>query len=120
MKAHLYDMGKFEEIESPFDETVGQDLDAVLNHAGYRLSSLIKIPDWDFSNIEIYEHDSEDKSKEASYPYYACVSVTSFAGRDLFFTSWISVMHFLQHYTGWIKNLLEIEKLKIEIESNPI
>lgn len=111
VKSTLYKMGEFIEIEHPFeDETQGVDEDyyRYLQRLGYIKG--FTLGSEDFPYIEIFEANVFKEDIELCYTFYACICIECLNGRDLFFQNWYDVLHFLQNYSGWVKNYTESEK----------
>lgn len=112
----LYEMGLFLETDSPFDDyekIPAEDFSDFLRRIGYKKSCHVGTEDFPF--IEIYEADVFNKEIELCYSFYAIVSIDCMNGRDLFFFNWWDVLHFLENYSSWAKNLEEIQKIALEI-----
>ncbi len=113
-KTTLYRMGTFLEVDDPLEWELNLDLSADLIKKGYK--NAMTIGNEDFPYIEIWEADVFNRSVELMYPFFALVEMECIHGRDLYFENWISVLHFLQNYTGWVKNLIDIQKSQLELQ----
>lgn len=110
----LYRMGEFIEVDDPIEWDMSLDLSADLLNHGYKCG--LTIGNEDFPYVQIWEGNVFNKSIELVYPFFGLIEMQCLDGRDLYFENWINVLHFLQNYTGWIKNLIEIEKGQLEIQ----
>jgi len=104
VKAIKYKMGQFIEIDHPFEDELYKkmDFEKMLSTIGYHRYPAIRLPNFDFPNIEIWERDPFDsKDKELMYPFYGIISFGDI-GNDIFFEDWTNLLHFLQNYTSWV------------------
>ena len=118
MTATQYKMGAFIEIDHPFkDVKDGGDFDESLVSMGYRSTRSLCIPNDDFPKFELWEKEPCESKKKLVYNYFSILSFGD-TGRDIFFDSWVDVLHFLQNYTSWIKTITDIELNNKLIEIN--
>lgn len=114
MKARLYKKGEFIEIEHPFEECFekGNTFEGTIKEMGYETTPSVNLNiEFSFPNIEIFEQ--RIPPRESQYPFYGAISITTMI-EDLFFENWVDLLHFLENYTGWIKNMVEIAKFNYE------
>lgn len=107
-------MGQFIEVEDPIEWDMKLDLSTDLIKQGYKEG--LTIGNEDLPYIQIWEGDIYNKSIELVYPFFGLIEMGCLNGRDLYFENWINVLHFLQNYTGWVKNLIDIDKGHLEIQ----
>lgn len=112
-KSTLYRMGEFIAVDDPIEWNRELDLSHNLAKEGYKLS--LNVGTEDFPYIEIWEGNPFDEDIELVYPFFAVISMDCINCRDLYFENWINVLHFLQNYSSWAKNLVDVEKALLEI-----
>ena len=105
-KSTLYKKGEFIDVEDPIEWEKGMELNENLEKEGYRRGLILG--NEDFPHIQIWEADIFRPEIELMYPFYALIEIGSLNGRDLFFETYWDVLHFLENYTTWAKNLDQI------------
>ena len=112
MRSTLYRMGNFIDIDDPIDWNQNDgEYEQNLRDSNYR--EKMRIGNSEFPYITLYENMRPNSS--CLYEFYSLIEMDGCSGYDLFFESWINVMHFLNHYTTWSVNLLKNRNLDLDL-----